>query len=290
MSGGHKISQLQKRGWYFAAEKNYNHNIIPDSLGAAQPNSIYLFLVWVCEGVAHWRIFGSIPYRLGSFPVCYRTVDLRSHRSLEDIPVSEMSRVPSKQYGKKAVCLSSIYITIFQAPWACLLDCGLLVEMHLHPKLWEPIPAQYYLPVFRGSLEMPDGETPALEYVAQTFGPGGPSARNLPRQLSIGDVVRLERKHYLLAPEGFQEVIFEITEGEAAPRPDRREEFGEYLRAKYAIHGKAGIFLENILEYCEGQSWSVEKELEFLEEMLRGLGIRDEDRELFAGGDDPSVW
>ena len=121
-------------------------------------------------------------------------------------------------------------------------------------------------------------------------GSRGPSARNLPRQLSIGDVVRLEGKHYLLAPEGFQEVIFEITEGEAAPRPDRREEFGEYLRAKYAIHGKAGIFLENILEYCEGQSWSVEKELEFLEEMLRGLGIRDEDRELFAGGDDPSVW
>lgn len=152
------------------------------------------------------------------------------------------------------------------------------------------IPTQYYLPVFRGSLEMPEGEMPALEYVVQAFGPGGPSAGKLPRPLSIGDVVRLEGKHYLLAPKGFREVVFEITEGEAAPRPDRREEFGEYLRAKYALHGKAGIVLENILEYCEGQSWSVEEELAFLEEMFRGLGIRDEDRELFAGGDDPSVW
>ena len=175
--------------------------------------------------------------------------------------------------------MDSLYITIFQAPWACLLDCGMLVELHLRPKLWEPIPAQYYLPVFRGSLEMPEGEMPALEYVVQAFGP-----------LSIGDVVRLEGKHYLLAPKGFREVVFEITEGEAVPRPDRREEFGEYLRAKYALHGKAGIVLENILEYCEGQSWSVEEELAFLEEMFRGLGIRDEDRELFAGGDDPSVW
>ena len=186
--------------------------------------------------------------------------------------------------------MDSLYITIFQAPWACLLDCGLLVELHLRPKLWEPIPAQYYLPVFRGSVGMPDGEMPDLEYIAQTFGSGGPSAGNLPRPLSIGDIVRLKGKHYLLAPEGYREVVFEITEGEAAPRPDRREEFGEYLRAKYALHGKAGIFLENILEDCEGQSWSVEEELIVLEEMFRGLGIRDEDRELFAGGDDPSVW
>ena len=96
--------------------------------------------------------------------------------------------------------MDSLYITIFQAPWACLLDCGMLVELHLRPKLWEPIPAQYYLPVFRGSLEMPEGEMPALEYVVQAFGPGGPSAGKLPRPLSIGDVVRLEGKHYLLAP------------------------------------------------------------------------------------------
>lgn len=186
--------------------------------------------------------------------------------------------------------MDSIYITIFQAPWACLLDWGLLVEIHLHSKVREPVPAQYYLPVFRGAVELPTGEKPALEYIVQAFGPGGAFTRKLSRPLSIGDVVRLGGKHYLLALNGFREVVFEISEGEATPRPDRREEFGEYLRTKYAIHGKAGIFLENVLEYCEGQSWCVEEELAFLEQMFRGLGIRDEDRELFAGGDDPSVW
>ena len=186
--------------------------------------------------------------------------------------------------------MDAIYITIFQAPWACLLDCGLLVEMHLHSKVWEPVPAQYYLPVFRGAVELPTGEKPALEYIVQTFGPGGPAAGKLPRALSIGDVASLEGKHYLLAPNGFREVVFEISEGEATPRPDRREEFSEYLRTKYAIHGKAGIFLENILEYCEGQSWSVEEGLAGLEEVFPALGIRDEDRELFVGGDGPSGW
>lgn len=188
-------------------------------------------------------------------------------------------------------------ITIFQAPWICLLDCGLLVEIHLHGKLRASVPAQYYLPVFRGEIEVPEGEgqkadgpNPILERVAQQFGPGGGFCGKLPRPLMEGDVVRLGGQHYLLAPEGFREVRFEIFSGDDLPRPDRREEFCGYLREKYALYGKAGTLLENILDYNEMQGWPPEDELRFLEDMLRGIGINDADREIFSGGDDLSVW
>ena len=186
-------------------------------------------------------------------------------------------------------------ITIFQAPWVCLLDCGLLVGMHLHSELWTPVPAQYYLPVFRGEVEVPeedkaDSPIAILERVARQFGPGGGCCGKLPRPLLAGDVVRLVGRHYLLAPEGFREVRFEISSREDLPRPDRREDFCASLQGKYALCGKAGALLENILDYNEAQGWSLEDEQRFLEDMFRGLGISDADREIFAGGEELSAW
>lgn len=41
-------------------------------------------------------------------------------------------------------------IIIFQAPYASLVDCGLLLQIHQPEGVQGVVPSQYYLPVFHG--------------------------------------------------------------------------------------------------------------------------------------------
>ena len=105
----------------------------------------------------------------------------------------------------------TIPITIFQAPYASLMERGLYLKMHdyNHP-FCGTVPAEYYLPSFKGEIECPkrlpdDREQRAhtiLEQVYTIFNTAHP-AGYCGRSLSVGDVVKLEDAYYLCVPIGF---------------------------------------------------------------------------------------
>ena len=183
-------------------------------------------------------------------------------------------------------------ITIFQAPWASLVDCGLMLKLHGYDKEpCESVPAQYYMPVYRGEvqLEVPEAQpeervNTLLEAVSRMFGKSNCPNPLLGRALSIGDVVELDGKHYIVLPGGFTEVEFELpVEGDTtlAPPADPKD-MANYLKKKYVINGKAAILLDNILAYNNCQGGDEEEQQTFLEYMLSGLGISSEDRDLLV--------
>ena len=108
----------------------------------------------------------------------------------------------------------TIPITIFQAPYASLMERGLYLKMHDydHP-FYGTVPAEYYLPSFKGEIECPkrlpdDREQRAhtiLEQVYIIFNTAHP-AGYCGRSLSVGDVVKLENAYYLCVSIGFQQV------------------------------------------------------------------------------------
>ena len=120
-----------------------------------------------------------------------------------------------------------VHITIFQAPYASLLEHGLYVKMHdsAHP-FQGAVPAEYYLPVFDGNIDVPEGvgEEQAgraaviLEQVFSIFNTAHP-AGYCGRSLSVGDIVQLEGRHYLCAVFGFTQVEFQTSQeqGKAFP-------------------------------------------------------------------------
>lgn len=120
-----------------------------------------------------------------------------------------------------------VHITIFQAPYASLLEHGLYVKMHdsAHP-FQGTVPAEYYLPVFDGNIDVPEGvgEEQAgraaviLEQVFSIFNTAHP-AGYCGRSLSVGDIVQLEGRHYLCAVFGFTQVEFQTSQeqGKAFP-------------------------------------------------------------------------
>lgn len=111
------------------------------------------------------------------------------------------------------------HITIFQAPYASLVDCGFFRKIYsLDHVLGVPVPAEYYLPVFDGNILCPDRlpdskEQRAMVILEQAFSifnaahPCGYCGRSM----SVGDVVKLEEKYYLCAVQGFQEVAFDTS-------------------------------------------------------------------------------
>lgn len=182
-------------------------------------------------------------------------------------------------------------IIIFQAPYASLVDCGLLLQVHKSDGFKGVVPSQYYLPVFHGAvaLDVPNTRVSTLlEAIFCIFNQGDrPNAKTM-RSLSVGDVIRLDGAYYLVLPCQFAKVKFEAsTDGDpSTPKPESREGFGRYLKEKYNIGGKAAVLLDNILEYNDCQGWDAEDESMYLESMLSGLGISAEDRDLFVREDE----
>lgn len=120
-----------------------------------------------------------------------------------------------------------IPITIFQAPYASLMERGLYLKMHdyEHP-FCGTVPAEYYLPVFRGEIECPpqfpeNGEQRAhtiLEKVYTIFNTDHPTGY-CGRSLSVGDVVKLDGNYYLCAVIGFQRVSFQSSPDHPTENP-----------------------------------------------------------------------
>lgn len=117
-----------------------------------------------------------------------------------------------------------VHITIFQAPFASLMDIGLYMKMYDPRKPFqETIPAEYYLAVFDGEIECPkslpeDKKQRAytiLEKVFSIFNNALPDGY-CSRSLSVGDVVLLEGRHYLCVTCGFVPVIFTTSQRSAA--------------------------------------------------------------------------
>ncbi len=120
-----------------------------------------------------------------------------------------------------------VHITIFQAPFASLMERGLYLKMY-DPKdtFQEQVPAEYYLVAFDGKIECPkqlpeDREQRTyrlLEHVFSIFNTKHP-AGYCGRSLSVGDVVRLEGKHYLCVTIGFQEITFMASKDHPTANP-----------------------------------------------------------------------
>lgn len=112
-----------------------------------------------------------------------------------------------------------IRITILQAPLASLEEHGLLRKMYADHQFIEPVPAQFYLPVLSGVIDVPaalpkDTETRRgiiLEHIFFLFNIQHP-AGFCGRSLSVGDVVLLEEQHYLCSTFGYTLVAFTSVE------------------------------------------------------------------------------
>lgn len=121
----------------------------------------------------------------------------------------------------------TVHITIFQAPFASLMERGLYMKMYdPHHTFQERVPAEYYLVAFDGEVECPahlseDKEQRTyhlLEHVFRIFNTQHP-AGYCGRSLSVGDVVRLESKHYLCASCGFKEIAFVASKNQPIANP-----------------------------------------------------------------------
>lgn len=122
-----------------------------------------------------------------------------------------------------------VHITIFQAPFAALVEKGVYWQMH---NLAEPfcgvVPAEYYLSVFNDEIDCPEHlskdpeKRPAaiLEHVFSVFNTTCPDGY-AGRSLSVGDVVLLEGRHYLCAALGFVPVAFESSKPQTAVQAPR---------------------------------------------------------------------
>lgn len=116
----------------------------------------------------------------------------------------------------------SFHITIFQAPFASLIESGAWKRIHSMSFSTDPenVPAEYYLPVFNGEIEaspQPDEfrTLSILERVFQIFNLEHP-AGYCGRSLSVGDVIKLEGKYYLCRPIGFLECRFASSSDNSA--------------------------------------------------------------------------
>lgn len=119
-----------------------------------------------------------------------------------------------------------VHITIFQAPFASLMERGLYLKMH-DPKhtFCEQVPAEYYLVVFDGEIEcqqLPEDEEQRIHMILErtyaifnTEHPAGYCGRSL----SVGDVVMLEGKHYLCVTLGFEQITFEASKEHPTANP-----------------------------------------------------------------------
>lgn len=112
--------------------------------------------------------------------------------------------------------MGKVDITIFQAPYSCLIEHGLYLKMRDFENPFQGnVPVEYYLMVFNGSIDCPDelSEDPdirdreILECAFTVFNIAHP-AGYCGRSLSVGDVVGVDGRYYLCAPVGFHPVTF----------------------------------------------------------------------------------
>ena len=117
--------------------------------------------------------------------------------------------------------VAHIPITLFQAPLAVLSEHGLLMKMHDYNRPYaEPVPSQYYMPVFHGNLEyhgaLPEDpaarRTSILEYFFALYNRDDRPNPKTSRSMSVGDVVKLDGQFYLCAVFGFTQVEFRSAE------------------------------------------------------------------------------
>lgn len=134
---------------------------------------------------------------------------------------------------------ASVKITIFQAPHAYMLDkVGRFRWLQRQDQCKPNIPAEYYLPVFTGEIDLPDGipncndarEKAILEHVFEVFNTGHP-AGYCARNLAAGDVIKLEGRTYVCHPVGFQECEFRMgsTPGESGISPEQIQKAEQVL-------------------------------------------------------------
>lgn len=118
-------------------------------------------------------------------------------------------------------------IAIFQAPFASMIDCGAWARIHsdkMDGK--EIVPKEYYMPVFRGEIQLPDDfpetgdnlTSSILEHVFEKFNLDHPTGY-CGRSLSVGDVVVLDGKSYLCKPVSFQECSFVSSDDPVIYKP-----------------------------------------------------------------------
>lgn len=120
-----------------------------------------------------------------------------------------------------------VHITIFQAPFASLMERGLYLKMH-DPRhtFCDTVPAEYYLVAFDGEIECPpqlpeDEEQRVhmiLERIYTIFNTAHPTGY-CGRSLSVGDVVMLEGKHYLCVTSRFEQIAFESSKNHPTANP-----------------------------------------------------------------------
>lgn len=116
---------------------------------------------------------------------------------------------------------TAVHITIFQAPFASLIEQGLYRRMYDSMNSFcGPVPAEYYLVAFDGEIDCPpqlpeDGDQriyAILEHIFYIFNRAYP-AGYCGRSLSVGDVVQMGGKHYICATKGFHPITFEASKG-----------------------------------------------------------------------------
>ena len=112
------------------------------------------------------------------------------------------------------------HITLFQAPYAALIGCGIFEKFHdsAHP-FSDTVPAQFYLVAFDGEIDCPDSlfrdestrTARILEFAFRIFNLQHPTGY-CGRSMSVGDVVKLGDAYYLCTVTEFTQVEFTATE------------------------------------------------------------------------------
>lgn len=123
--------------------------------------------------------------------------------------------------------MENIQFTLFQAPYASLNEHDVLMKMHdpNHP-FTDPVPAQYYMPVFHGTVEVPAPPTTEpdqrqlyiLESLHAFYNRADRPNPMTSRSMSVGDVVQLGNQFYLCSVWGFTPATFQNVEWEKEMR------------------------------------------------------------------------
>lgn len=126
---------------------------------------------------------------------------------------------------------NKIKVIIFQSPYASLRNCGAWDRMHSYENKGKmDVPAEYYMPVFNGEINLPEDipdvdenrDARILEYIFGKFNLDDKPEGYCGRSLSVCDVVMLGRKAYLCKPMGFRECNFVSSRIDSIPRTPRR--------------------------------------------------------------------
>lgn len=136
----------------------------------------------------------------------------------------------------------NINITIFQAPYVALEETGMWKKLYDFTIGRLHVPAEYYLPVFKGFIKLPDdiqedGTAPIsyiLEEIFRIFNVAPPQGY-CGRGMSPGDVVKVEGKFYLCKPAGFGKCAFNSSKVNIAPPKPEETGLEKIKRAEQVL-------------------------------------------------------